>query len=269
VTVSGHGRVEVSRDGNRSVVTSLTAASPLKLLTPRNHGRAAWIYSTSYGGGLVDGDALCLDLVVGAGAALYLTTQASTKIYPGTASQSLTADVGEQALLVALPDPVVPFAGARYRQRASLRLGATASLVWLESLTAGRVASGERWHADSYRSHLRVERGGLLLALDGLVLDPAHGKLAERLGRFDALATLLLVGPAAARLRQHVLDSGATDGPCLVAPSPLADDVAVARLAATGAEALARALHALLLPLADLLGDDPLARKVVSPDAMR
>ena len=250
-------------------MTALTAASPLKLLTPKNHGHAAWLYTTSYGGGLVDGDHLGLELQVGAGAALYATTQASTKVYPGAASQSVTADVGDDALLIGLPDPVVPFAGARYRQRADVRLGARSSLVWLEALTAGRTARGERWDADLYRSHTRVERDGLLFALDGLVLDPAQGPLAARLGRFDALATLLVLGPSTAALRAHVLAGATTRGEVLIAPSPLGDDGAVVRLAATGAEALARALHGLLAPLPELLGDDPLSRKIVSADAMR
>jgi hypothetical protein len=60
------GRVAIERSGNRSVIVGLTAKSPLKILAPRSLGGAAWIYTTSYGGGLVDGDALHLDLTVGA-----------------------------------------------------------------------------------------------------------------------------------------------------------------------------------------------------------
>ena len=34
----------------------LSRRVPLRLLTPANHGHAAWVYTSSYGGGLVDGD---------------------------------------------------------------------------------------------------------------------------------------------------------------------------------------------------------------------
>jgi urease accessory protein len=256
----GDGICEVARRGGGSAVVRLVTRSPLRLLTPRNHGRAAWIVAGSYGGGLVDGDALRLSLRVAAGAAAYVATQSSTKVYPGAASQRFDADVGEDALLVSLPDPIVCFAGARYRQDATIRLAPGAELVWLEGLTAGRAARGERWLFDGYRSHTRIERGGATLVLDGLVLDPEHGPLARRLGRFGALATLLVVGP----LRAHLLDAASAirrGAGALVAPSPIGEDAAVCRVAAVSAETLARALRPLLAPVATALGDDPFARK--------
>lgn len=256
----GDGICEVARRGAGSAVVRLSTRSPLRLLTPRNHGRAAWVVSTSYGGGLVDGDALRVSLGVGPGAAAYVTTQAATKVYPGASSQALAAEVGDGGLLVSLPDPVVCFAGARYRQDATIRLGAGAALVWLDALTAGRAARGERWQFDGYRSRTRIERDGEVLALDGLALDPQHGPLPRRLGRFGALATLIVVGP----LRAHVLAAAspvARGADALVAPGPIGEDAAVCRVAAVSAEALARALRPLVAPVAALLGDDPLARK--------
>ena len=240
----------------------------MKILAPRSLGGAAWIYVTSYGGGLVDGDDIALEVAVGAGAAAYVTTQASTKVYPGSAGQSVTASVGAGGLLVSLPDPVVGFAGASYRQRTHVRLAASASLVWLESLTSGRAARGERWRFDAHRTHTAIDRDGRPLARDGLVLDASHGPIAARLGTFDALATLIVAGPACAALRAHALAATASTGAVLVAPSPVADDAAVVRLAARAPEALARALARLLVPVADLLGEDPFARKLVGDDAL-
>ena len=67
---AGHGHLAVARVRGRSVVTRARADSPLRWLLPDNRGHAPWAYTTSYGGGLVDGDALCLDAHVGDGAAL-------------------------------------------------------------------------------------------------------------------------------------------------------------------------------------------------------
>jgi urease accessory protein len=229
----------------------------------------------SYGGGLVDGDVLAVEVSVGHGAAAFLTTQASTKVYPGSAAQALEVDVAEDGLLVALPDAVVGFRGARYRQRARIRLAVTASLGWLESVTSGRIARGERWQFDRYHAHTAVDRAGVALARDGLILDAAHGALAPRLGRFDALATVLVVGPACRALRAHVLDAASSAAPVVggvvIAPSPIGagDDAAVVRLAAHAPEALVLALARLLAPVADLLGDDPFARKLVGDNALR
>jgi urease accessory protein len=272
---AGHGRVQIERSGARSALVALTTRSPLKILAPKSYGGAAWIVVASYGGGLVDGDELDLELSVGVGARAFLTTQASTKVYPGSSGQTVTARVGDEALLVSLPDPVVGFAGSRYRQRARIELAASASLVWLESLTSGRAARGERWLFDGYRAHTAIDRAGKPLARDGLVLDAAHGSLLARLGSFDALATLIVAGPACRALRDHLLGGAVSSGPALIAPSPLGgggsggDDAAVVRLAARSAEALARALARLLVPIADLLGEDPLARKLVGDNALR
>src|SRR5437879_5837818 len=65
----GHARIGVIRSGSRSVVNRAYATSPLRLLMPANHGRAAWIYSSSFGGGLVAGDRIAIDIDVDEAAA--------------------------------------------------------------------------------------------------------------------------------------------------------------------------------------------------------
>ena len=52
----GTGFLDVARVERRSVVRRAFATSPLRLLTPKNHGSAAWVYASSYGGGLLGGD---------------------------------------------------------------------------------------------------------------------------------------------------------------------------------------------------------------------
>src|SRR5262245_60409912 len=71
IASAGPGRafLAVTRRDRRSVVTRAFARSPLRLLTPANHGHAAWVYTSSYGGGLVDGDRLAVDVEVKPGAA--------------------------------------------------------------------------------------------------------------------------------------------------------------------------------------------------------
>src|SRR5882757_9593932 len=92
---TGRARIGVIRSGSRSVVSHAYATSPLRLLTPLNHGHAAWIYTSSFGGGLVNGDRIAMDIDVGRGAAAFISTQASTKIYrsPGGTSAEMHARV--------------------------------------------------------------------------------------------------------------------------------------------------------------------------------
>ena len=111
------GIVAVRRGPRRSTVTRAYAESPLKWLTPATHGEAAWVFASSYGGGLVGGDHLDVEIDVGAGAAAFLSTQASTKVYrsPAGASTRLAARVADGGVLVSVPDPVVCFASSNYR----------------------------------------------------------------------------------------------------------------------------------------------------------
>jgi urease accessory protein len=182
----------------RSRVSAAYAASPLRLLTPANHGHAAWVYTSSYGGGLVDGDAIVLDVDVGAGASAFVSTQASTKVYksPRGTSSELRARVGEDGLLVVAPDPVVCFAASRYRQVQRFDLAPGAALVAVDWMSSGRRASGERWVFDAYDARLSVRLDGQLLVHDRLRLTAEDGALAARMGRFEVLAILVIAGNA-------------------------------------------------------------------------
>ncbi len=242
----------------------LYATSPLRLLEPRGLGPAAWIVCATLGGGLVDGDGIALEVQVKEGASALLGTQASTKIYrsPGGTSQRLTAEVAEGALLAVLPDPVTCFEGARYTQETRVALAAGASLVLLDAVTAGRSSRGERWLFDRYLARITIERAGVPLLTDALELDPAHGAVPGRMGRFEALYTLVVVGPRVAPIADDVLALPRPLGPrpdVLLSPSPLAADAVMLRLAARSVEAGTRVVRAALARIAQVLGDDPFA----------
>ncbi|MCY1078967.1 urease accessory protein UreD [Archangium lansingense] len=265
---AGSAKLAFERVGNRTVVTTALAHSPLRLLTPRNHGHAAWVYTSSLGGGLVDGDHLSVELDVAEDSAALLSSQGSTRVYrsPRGCRSELSARVAPGALLAWVPDPTMCFSGARYTQSQDIQLAPSASLVLMEMLTAGRSANGERWAFTHYASSLRVHREGRALIDERWLLDPAHGALPARLGRFDALGTVLLVGPALDSAREAL---AAQVGSLPVTPrsglvcsaSPLGPDGLVLRVAASSAEALLRTTREWLSFLPSLLGDDPWIRR--------
>lgn len=265
---SGTGDVHVVRRGPRSFVQRAFARSPLRLLNPSNHGHGAWLFSSTYGGGLVGGDVLSLHMRVGPGATALLQTQSSTKVYRsnrGVAS-SMHAVVEESGLLVVLPDPVVCFAGSTYAQTQTVDLSGSGGLVLLDWMTCGRRASGERWEFDRYSSRITIHRDEELRLFDGLLLEAADGALSERLGRFACLGTIVLTGFA---LREHVerirveagdlTVTGRAD--ILMAVAPLGLDGCLIRLGGVSVEEIGLAVRKYLRFLPALLGDDPWARK--------
>jgi urease accessory protein len=229
----------------RSDVHRLRNAGPLRVMSPRHAGRAAWIVTSSLGGGLVDGDHTALDVEIDAGATAVITTQASTKAYKGATSQRVAIRVGEGATALVVPDPVVPYRGARLVQETRIELAPTASLVLIDVLTCGRVAYGERWAA-AIDATLAISRGALLLH-DRIRIDGA-GAMRE----YEALATVILLGP----LAKH---AGSTTG-VLLASSPLGDGV-MFRLAAAHVEQAIRSVRELAREACSAAGEDPWARK--------
>ncbi len=254
--------------GRRTVLRRALAVAPLRLLTPRNHGSSAWAYTTTLGGGLLGGDEVRLQATVGRGARALLSSQGATRLYRSerASSTSLDATLEEGALLALLPDPVSGFAGSRCEQRTSIWLAGGASLAFAELITAGRGARDGRWALSRYSSSLTVRRAeGRVLCADALLLDAAHGPLAARMGRFDCLATVLLLGPLLTGAARSALASisaapVARGAPLVAAASPL-EDGALIRIAAVSVEAATARVRALLSDLPGLLGDDPFARR--------
>ena len=134
-----------SVDG-RTAVVSARANSPLALLTPRNHGHAAWVYPSNLGGGFVGQDAVRLAVRVEAGATLFLSSQAAGRAYRQSRSRfELRAEVEAGGTLIAWPDPVSCFPGAAFAQRQRFALALDANLLAVDAWSAGRVACGEPW----------------------------------------------------------------------------------------------------------------------------
>ena len=264
----GDGRIVVARVRGRSVVRSVYATSPLRLLTPKNYGHAAWIYTASYGGGLVDGDAITIQATVGTDAKAFLSTQSATKVYrsPRGTKVTLHADVEENGLLVSMPDAVVCFAGARYCQTQRVNLAAGAGLILLDWFTSGRRESGERWVFNEYLSHTVIRLDGHLIVHDALALRASDGDLATRLGRYDVLAVAMMVGrllqrdveQIVARVRDERVRRHADR---VVTVSPLSGAGCVLRVAGQSIEDVERTLQDLLHFMPRLLGDSPWARK--------
>jgi urease accessory protein len=251
----------VVRQGpTRSDVHRARGAGPLRLLCPRAGGNAAWIVTSSLGGGLVDGDAVALEVEVDTGATCVITTQASSKVYKGTTSQRTRVRVAGHAAALVVPDAVVPYRDATYRQVTALELGAESTLVLCDVLTAGRIAYGERWSATRLDVLTTITIDGVLRLHDRVLLE---GDVAQRMRRFEALGTAVLLGPrvrelAATRLSElGTVEKGA---PVIVAGSPLADG-AVFRIAGETIEAVVHATRALLRDACTTLGEDPWSRK--------
>src|SRR5205823_1465808 len=113
---------------------------------------------------------------------------------------------------------------------------------------------------------LTVRSGDRTLIAEAVLLDPDHGAIAERFGRFDALCTVLLAGGALADARAAIANQLASQPAApraglIESANVLGADALLVRMAATSVEDCLRAVRERLRFLPALLGDDPWARR--------
>lgn len=258
-------QLAVARWRDRSVVTRSRSVAPLRLLAPASRGGAAWVYQSSLGGGYVGADAIDLEVDVAAGARLFLTSQSASKVYRRAASRCrVTAAVGDGGVLVAWPDPLACFAGAAFDQRQRFRIARSAGLIAVDAWTAGRIAHGERWAFDRLALRTEIEIDGTPVLADAVVVSPAHGGLAARMGDAQAFATIAIAGE---RFAPAVEAIGRLVATRAVAAQPRVSASvwpwgAVVRLAAATTEQLVAEIHSVVgATVRDVLGADPFVRK--------
>ncbi len=204
-------------------------------------------------GGVLAGDCLETDIVLGPGSRVCLSTPSATRVYrsPGpVAVQRVTMDVGRGAALEWLPDHLIPSPGARLLQTTEIRLAADATLLYLDAWATGRAARGEAWGFDLLDSSLliRDEAGPLLWEHSILAGRPPRDGLGGTEG-FAYAATFLALRPAGegwdelARALQADVDAVQAGG--RVGVTTLTRGGVLARLLCPSAPALQAAVRAL------------------------
>jgi urease accessory protein len=197
--VAASMRLDFERDAmsGRTVLAASHQEPPLKVVRAFGvEDGAALVHLHNVSGGLLGGDRLQLAVHVGAGARVQVTTTGATRIYRARAEalptlQSNEIAVAENGLLEYLPDAVIPFAGARFSQRTTIRLAAGAGLFWWEVLAPGREAHGEIFAYESVQLATDLVAGGRLVAAERVRLEPKTRSLASlaRLGAYRTSAT--------------------------------------------------------------------------------
>lgn len=269
--LAGTGHLGVEVVSGSSTATSVWAASPLKILTPRPRGPFVWACLSSYGGGLVAGDELALQVELGEGARCFVTTQASTKVYRNPndrpCSQRLRANLKSGAVLVLAPDPVQAFAESRYQQHQEFSMEPGSGLVLVDWLCSGRSARGERWAFTRFQSRNEICVAGSRVLVDSLLLDPADGPLESRyrMARFNCLGLVIVAGgpfrATSARLLESVAALPVSRQPLLICSASPILHGALLRVAGESVEAVRSEIRRVLGFLGEYLLEDPWSRK--------
>jgi urease accessory protein len=134
-------------------------------------------------GGMAGGDRFDVDISVGAGARLSVTTAAAEKAYrsigPDTAI-NVTLAVNRGGLLAWLPQETILFDQARLRRTIEVDLACQASLILAEGVVFGRSAMGEKVIGGRFFDRWRVRLDDVLVFAESTSLD---GAIAQKLAQ--------------------------------------------------------------------------------------
>ena len=184
----------------QSRITSWRSVNPLRLLNPRHDG-LCHVMVSSYGGGLVQGDDVSLDVRCEQSAALLLSGQSHGRAYrctqeDATVSWQTTGTVAEGATVISQMPPLVLHSATRAAQRQSWQVHPEGRLLLIETVHAGRLGSGEAFAFDRFESHVEIQRGATQVVWDPQALPadtpprvPISGAaddLCDRLARLTA-----------------------------------------------------------------------------------
>ena len=222
----GGARIELVRVGDETRLGTCYQQVPVRLMPPfvLDSEPASLLYLINLTAGLMDGDGHLIEITARAGTRAVVTGQSATRIHPALASyatQQWTVEVEDDACLVVLPGPAIPFRGSRYFQRGRVELAPRARLIWGDIWLAGRYDRGElseRFQFERIVQDFEVRRAGRLVYRDRFRWDgPWTPEDADwYFGGALASASLFVAGPVPERSPE-----AGPDAPALGLPARL------------------------------------------------
>lgn len=168
--------IEIANVHNTSRLISSKSVQPLKIFNPKSHSKTCHVMLSNYGGGMVSGDKINLAVNCHNKSNLFLSTQANGRVFKSidqeVSTQTIQGNLGDNAMLVFFPDPVVLHAESCFKQKQLWELKRTSLLFLVDWYNAGRTDVGEKFLFKSLETELRIKIEDKLEVLDRFGFEP-------------------------------------------------------------------------------------------------
>ncbi|MBK3497337.1 urease accessory protein UreD [Viridibacillus sp. YIM B01967] len=167
----------------KTVAKNVYFQGALKVMRPIYHDNSGQVcyYLLNPGGGYLDGDRYKLEISANEDAKVTLTTQSATKVYKTPKSfayQETTISLKKGSYLEYLPDPLIAYENARYKQKNVIHMERGATFLSTDILTPGWSPSGERFSYDTVQLLTEIYLDGKLGMFDHIKLTPNNQNLS-------------------------------------------------------------------------------------------
>lgn len=185
----------------KTVARNVYFQGAFKVMRPVYHDHTGQVcyYLLNPGGGYLDGDRYRMRISVDKGARATLTTQSATKVYKTPndyAYQETEIHLQEGSYLEFLPDPLIAYQHARYKQKNIVHMEKGATFLYTDILTPGWSPNGDTFSYESVQLLTEVHWDGKLGVFDHIKLVPAQQNISGLgfMEGYSHLGSMIVVG---------------------------------------------------------------------------
>jgi len=177
VTQTGYLSLTAAAKGGHTILEDSYSEGAFKITRPvyLTTSGEAYFYIMNPGGGYIDGDTYKIDICVKEAASTVLTTQSSTKIYKTRnrpAFQEMNIYLKSGSVLEYLPDPVIAYQNARFKQTMVVKMEKDAAFICSDIFTPGWAPDGTLFQYDFLQSKMEIYMADRLVLFDHVKLEP-------------------------------------------------------------------------------------------------
>lgn len=174
--------LDIESRAGKSVPKNVYFHDALKVQRPIYHGKNGrpCYYILNVGGGYLNGDTYRTEIRLRDNAELTLTTLGATLIYKTPTKpvyQETEIFLGKNSYLEYLPDPIIGYERARYKQLDTVHMEKGATLLYSDILTPGWSSDGRSFSYDMLHLRTHIYMEDELVVYDNIKLAPARQKI--------------------------------------------------------------------------------------------
>ncbi|MBR1866374.1 MAG: urease accessory protein UreD [Lachnospiraceae bacterium] len=159
----------------RTVISDLYVTAPYKVMSPFTSGEHIDIIQMSASAGMLGGDEFNLQLQFNDRSDVTYLSQSYDKVFCSKGKSSrkyVRITVGSHAKVTYMPYPVIPFAGCDFVGTNEIHIDDSASFLYCDVFSCGRVGMNERFQMKRYQSKTQIYIGEQLGFADHTLVDP-------------------------------------------------------------------------------------------------